>query len=128
MPRRIQLSRKRGWKKPAGAVVCSRPGRWGNPFELADALAELRASGEAFEDIERSARLSLIARFEAALDAGGLRFNVVEVRSELAGKDLCCWCRLCSEHKEGKAWQVECAECAPCHVDVLLKKASRLSS
>lgn len=34
MPRRIQLSRKRGWRKPEGAVVVSRPSKWGNPFTI----------------------------------------------------------------------------------------------
>lgn len=33
-PRRIQLSRAKGWKKPEGAVVVARPTRWGNPFPL----------------------------------------------------------------------------------------------
>lgn len=31
-PKRIQLSRKRGYRKPPGAVVVSRPSKWGNPF------------------------------------------------------------------------------------------------
>jgi hypothetical protein len=32
MPRRVQLSRKKGWRKPPGAVNCARPGPLGNPF------------------------------------------------------------------------------------------------
>lgn len=31
-PQRIQLSRTKGWRKPEGAVVVSRPTKWGNPF------------------------------------------------------------------------------------------------
>ena len=31
-PKRIQLSRTKGWRKPEGAVVVSRPTKWGNPF------------------------------------------------------------------------------------------------
>jgi hypothetical protein len=34
-PRRVQLSRKPGWRKPPGAVVVSRPTRWGNPYPVA---------------------------------------------------------------------------------------------
>lgn len=33
-PRRLQLSRAAGWRKPEGAVVVSRPTRWGNPFPV----------------------------------------------------------------------------------------------
>jgi hypothetical protein len=31
---RIQLSRRRGWRKPEGAIVVVRGTRWGNPFEV----------------------------------------------------------------------------------------------
>ena len=34
MPKRIQLKRTKGWRKPEGAVVVSRPSRWGNPFAI----------------------------------------------------------------------------------------------
>lgn len=32
MPKRIQLSRKAGWRKPAGVLSVSRPTIWGNPW------------------------------------------------------------------------------------------------
>lgn len=35
-PRRIQLSRRKGWRMPDGAVSVARPTRWGNPFRLGD--------------------------------------------------------------------------------------------
>lgn len=31
-PKRLQLQRTAGWRKPAGAVVVARPSKWGNPF------------------------------------------------------------------------------------------------
>ena len=31
-PRRVQLSRRKGWRKPENTVVVARPSRWGNPF------------------------------------------------------------------------------------------------
>lgn len=76
MPRRIQLSRAKGWRKPAGAVVVARPTRWGNPHpwpEIGKAEAK--------------------RRFQADLLAGRLPFTVADVRRALAGKDLCCWCK-----------------------------------
>ena len=33
-PKRIQLRRTRGWRKPEGAVIVSRPSRWANPFKI----------------------------------------------------------------------------------------------
>lgn len=44
-PRRIQLRRTKGWRKPEGAVVVSRPTRWGNPFRLGTPLALARVPG-----------------------------------------------------------------------------------
>ncbi len=44
-----------------------------------------------------------------------------DVRQELRGKDLACWCKLCAKHADGLPLGVECQDCAPCHVDVLLE-------
>lgn len=33
-PKRIQLRRMAGWRKPEGAVVVARPSKWGNPFRV----------------------------------------------------------------------------------------------
>lgn len=57
-PKRIQLSRQRGWRKPEGAIVVSRPSRWGNPFRVGtrDALARVPAlDGQPWE---REGRIS----------------------------------------------------------------------
>jgi hypothetical protein len=35
-PLRIQRSRRRGWRKPPGAVIVDRTSRWGNKFKVAD--------------------------------------------------------------------------------------------
>lgn len=40
MPKRIQLRRTKGWRKPAGAVVVSRPSKWGNPYPVGGGSAE----------------------------------------------------------------------------------------
>jgi hypothetical protein len=34
IPQRIQLRRTKGWRKPEGAIVVSRPTRWGNPYTV----------------------------------------------------------------------------------------------
>lgn len=77
MPTRIRLQRTRGWRKPEGAVVVSRPSRWANPFRIG-------------VDGEREDCLSL---YQQALMNGALAFTVEDVQRELAGRDLACWCR-----------------------------------
>ena len=90
-PRRVPLRRQRGWRKPAGAVVVARPSRWGNPFVI--------GPGRTREDA--------VAAYARALLAGELGITVADVRRELAGRDLACWCPLD----------------VPCHADVLLRVA-----
>jgi hypothetical protein len=92
VPVRIQLQRKKGWRKPTGAVVVARPSRWGNPFRVG-------VDGTQSE---------CVALYRKALDTGDLRFEGSDVRRELAGKVLACWCR------PGE----------PCHADVLLEMAN----
>jgi hypothetical protein len=91
-PQRIQLSRQRGWRKPEGAVVVARPTRWGNPFALGADLGPTEA----------------VALFRDALEDGYLDISVDDIRRDLRGHDLACWCTLD----------------VPCHADVLLELAN----
>lgn len=77
-PQRVRLSRAKGWRKPDGAVVVSRPSRWGNPFPV---------DGAAVPDRETSVRLY---REWAATDPPEL----ADVVAALGGHDLACWCPL----------------------------------
>ncbi|MGO7983466.1 DUF4326 domain-containing protein, partial [Rhizobium johnstonii] len=43
LPHRVQLSRKKGWRKPANTVVVARPSKWGNPFRISDGLSREQA-------------------------------------------------------------------------------------
>lgn len=92
MPTRHQLHRQKGWRKPEGVVVVARPSRWGNPFRLG-------VDGD---------RPTCVERYRRALLAGELGIGVDEVRQQLAGRDLACWCPLD----------------LPCHADVLLAVAN----
>lgn len=108
MPKRIQLSRKAGWRKPEGAIVVSRPSKWGNPYTV-----DHYRSIPSYEDMD-----IWDLRYMATSDFGGMvagkwgrqhRYPpLAEIRAELAGKDLCCWCPLDQ----------------PCHADVLLELAN----
>jgi hypothetical protein len=77
-PKRIQLSRKKGWKLPPNTVVVSRPSKWGNPFRVDEFLGKTRAwATNAF-------RCQLQRQPE----------TIKELQQELRGKNLACWCPL----------------------------------
>nr|WP_269151981.1 DUF4326 domain-containing protein [Pseudomonas luteola] len=75
LPARIQLRRIKGWRLPEGAVRVARPGKWGNPFSVAE-----------------HGREQAIALFSAYLDQQ-LAAGALDI-TELRGKALACWCRL----------------------------------
>lgn len=106
VPRRVQRHRRKGWRAPAGAVYVGRPTRWGNPWARADWPD---AGPQAWREIA-------VACFVGMLDERGLPGNDYpcdeEIRAELAGRDLMCWC----------------PPGAPCHADVLLDLANREAS
>lgn len=95
MPQRIQLSRRRGWRKPDDAVTVARPSEWGNPFRVGE---------------NATSRADAVAQHRALVlqDASEWVAFRERVRTELRGKDLCCWCSL-----DG-----------PCHADTLLEIAN----
>lgn len=96
VPTRIQRRRTPGWRKPVGAVVVTRPGRWGNPFAVDASIPD--------------GRQVTVDAYAANLAAAHHRDPQLlpTLRAELAGRDLCCWCRLD----------------VPCHADVLLRIAN----
>jgi hypothetical protein len=77
-PVRVQLSRRRGWRKPSNTVVVSRPTRWGNPFPAQGPNDRARVVALYRDFIHRAENAALR---EAA-------------RRELGGKNLACWCPL----------------------------------
>lgn len=108
-PRRFQLSRVKGSRKPEGAIAVSRPSKWGNPWkaEVVDGV------GWCCTDT----RNGLIVQASDRADAHDLACahyrtwiasRAAEVRAELRGKDLACWC----PHD------------VRCHADVLLEIAN----
>ena len=105
MPKRIQLSRKKGWRKPKNTVVVSRPSKFGNPFSWKNYT---QLSGEqrkyaAMRDFENW----LGGQPDIILFSEKRRW-ILDHLEELRGKNLACWC------KPGE----------PCHADVLLELAN----
>jgi len=99
-PKRIQMKRTAGWRKPAGVVYVGRPTKWGNPWIV---------GGKAPGALDAPAAK---AEYERALTRGELKDKrgrpLYDQLYELRGKSLGCWC------DAG----------APCHADVLLHYAN----
>lgn len=104
--KRVQRRRTQGWRMPEGAVNVTRPCEWSNPFKVG---ASVRYGySVATRKVVTITPAIAVALFEAwIIDKGWTD----QIRSELAGKDLVCWCPLDE----------------PCHADVLLRVASAAS-
>ena len=125
-PQRLVLSRKAGFDLqsishalnglPAQSVA--RPGKWGNPFTIAQVMAELGVGKDA-------AQAEAVARYgrwvngtlDPRLSPGpppdpklspGPPPDLAVIKAELAGRNLACWC------KAG----------TPCHADKLIALAN----
>lgn len=116
-PQRMQLSRKKGFDLQAASLALNRlpakrvtrPGRWGNPFTIADigkryGLHLAAAQAKAVERCEQWLRGTL----DPALSPGVPPPTREDIRDELAGRNLACWCR----------------PGTPCHADVLIELAN----
>jgi Domain of unknown function (DUF4326) len=95
MPKRLQLSRRKGSRLPEDAINVARPGPWGNPFRVGDI-------GPDGETIETRAEAVALYRKHVSAPPPGHDY------AELRGHDLACWCPL-----DG-----------PCHADTLLERAN----
>lgn len=112
-PARIVLSRKAGFDLQAvsqalnglPAQSVARPGRWGNPFTIDAVMAETGFT----KDAAQAEAVARHARWMAGeIEADRPPPPLGEIRSELGGKNLACWCRAGT----------------PCHVDTLLALAN----
>lgn len=98
MPERIQQKRIAGWRKPDNTVSVARPGRWGNPCRI----------GDVWQGTPIRTNLDAVVAFRQ-LVSGDFSY-IAEVRSNLAGKNLMCFCSLDEL----------------CHADVLLEIANQI--
>lgn len=103
-PVRIQRKRIKGWKLPPNTVSVTRPGKWGNPYRVG---------------IDGTAQ-QCVNRFQTRVESNLWSFPTeADIKRELRGKNLACFCALCAAHKDGKPFDLKCADCTPCHSDVL---------
>ncbi len=96
-PIRVQLSRAKGWRMPPNTVKVDRSTRWGNPYRL---------HGAGYPMTPQVA-VELFSRLLAEERGWVMRDQLTtadDVRRQLRGKHLACWCALDQ----------------PCHAGVLL--------
>ena len=131
-PKRIRLSRAKGYRKPDGAVVVARPSRWGNPYRVGEAQMRFprvdgveawehegrlhKRSGQSHAFVHGGGRITMHDVRDATIEECIALYredwttfgDITALRTELAGRDLACWCPLDQ----------------PCHADVLLELAN----
>ena len=107
MAKRVQLSRKKGWRMPENTVKVSRPTKWGNPSRISDFIEWTDPSKNRPDQPRR--RAAAVERFRAWLWETAEGEAITSAASiELRGKNLACWCPLDQ----------------PCHADVLMEIAN----
>lgn len=110
-PERIQLSRRKGWRKPEGAVNVARPTHWGNPWREGTANWSILPGGYIDRSGKTLTRQDAVDSYRNSIEYSPEQ--VAAVREQLAGKTLACWCPLPAE-----------GEPDICHGAVLLEIAS----
>lgn len=109
-PRRIQLSRKRGWRLPKGAIRVDRSTVFANPFRPGG--PNLLGWGTV-RDAEHAVWLHrqwLMTPHRFIAVEAERHEKVLRALPGLAGHDLACWCPVDTRH---------------CHADTLLQLAAR---
>lgn len=125
VPKRVQISRAKGWRMPPNTVKVTRPGPWGNPFAAVkgrvcggpppdgpgwrEAWFVIRYEHMQFKSKEEASSLA-VRLFNAWIESPNpeQRKLLTAAQFALRGKNLACWC------KPG----------APCHADALLRLAN----
>ena len=111
-PLRVQRKRTKGWRMPENTIYVGRPSKWGNPRDWKEYL-EWYPDAEP-EELRRMATSDFKhfivdpALIPTPRPKAPEYVAVADIRKELAGKNLACWCPLDQ----------------PCHADVLLELAN----
>lgn len=105
-PKRVRLSRAKGWKMPDNTVKVDRTTKWGNPFVVGQ-------HGTRAECVHFYAKLAAgyicLTAGPTAEEQRVARVWMEKASDQLRGRNLACWCPLD----------------APCHADILLEIANR---
>lgn len=119
-PRRIHRSATKAWLKPGNTVFVGHPSYWENPWSVGDGFQLVlerrcdpaRNNGNVIGPSEAMVSAFVTPEIAVALYAMYSADDEDEIRRELAGKNLACWCPLDQA----------------CHADYLLKIANGVLS
>ena len=111
MPKRVQMTRQKGgWRaENPDAVIVARyaHSKWGNPFAIGKTVYGV--AGYPLRAHHIKTRADAVEAFARMLEREERNYpSLAEIRAELRGRDLACWCPLDQ----------------PCHADVLLDLAN----
>jgi hypothetical protein len=98
---RIQRKRTKGWRLPPGAIIVSRPSRWGNPWHIApdgSIGGRFRPDGSAWS-------MDDVLRWYRGFVSASVMDDPTWVAPLRGATALACWC----------------SEDQPCHADVLIE-------
>lgn len=101
-PKRVQLSRAKGWRLPDNTVNVARPGKWGNPFPVG------KRGPLGREAVDREGAVGFFRDMLSDPEMMAETGYPVDI-TPLRGKNLACWCPF-----DGQ----------PCHADILLEIAN----
>lgn len=116
-PKRIQLRRTKGWRKPEGTIVVARPSKWGNPYRIEKrdgthpwvVMSSFKDHILGAHETKAEAAAQAVEVYELQTGVMGVyELDLNDVRATLGGRDLACWCPLDQ----------------PCHADWLLTIAN----
>ena len=128
-PKRIQLRRTKGWRMPENTVKVSRPTKWGNPYRVGHATFApqlvwvqdhyvITPAPKIIDSNDSAVRMLEILIYSDVEDDRLVLPNYpspAEIRAELRGKNLACFCPLTDAQGNH----------VPCHADVLLELANK---
>lgn len=105
-PKRIRLSRTKGWRMPPNTVKVDRTTKWGNPYR-AGVHCDHQHAVDCHRFLLTQGRPARAEPDSVTNTADYLTFVRANI-TDLRGKNLACWCSLAE----------------PCHAELLLELAN----
>ena len=115
----MQLSRQGGYNLQAASLALNglparrvtRPGRWGNPFSIEETATKYGLHPDAAQAKAVALCAEWLAGTLATTLSPGPPPGYAEIRAELSGHNLACWCR----------------PGMPCNADILISIANEIA-
>jgi len=96
---------------PPNTVYVGRPNKWGNPWSVKNTVVILYSWPGGVIKSRPATFAECVDAYRDSITSREFGFGVEEIRYQLAGRNLACWCPLDQ----------------PCHADYLLEVANLIS-